>query len=212
MNKGRLLMGTLMFGSIWGMLECTLGAFLHLVHLPAGAVMTSIAVGLMILSRRIYKQRGMQLGMGFIAGSFKLLNLGFIGGCVWCAMVAIIVEALAFEAMLYVPHLRRFYEIDKLVNKVATGAFMGYGCYVLGFMLTEFITPLFFTAGFYLGDLISLIPTILLKGLIAAVLTGILVPVVLTVSNFDASRLNAKMYYPATSGIVVMCWLIAVIV
>lgn len=212
MNKKRVLMGTLMFGSIWGLLECTLGAFLHLAHLPAGAIMTSVAVGLMVASRRIYKQRGMQLGMGFIASSFKLLNLGFIGGCVWCAMVAIIVEALAFEAMLVLPYVLRFYESNRMINKAVIGAVIGYGCYTSGFILTEAITPLFFPAGFFLGDLIALLPTILLKGLFAAILTAVVVPAALLTGSFSVLGVDARRYYPLTSSITVMCWFIGVMI
>ena len=105
-----------MFGSVWGLLECTLGAFLHATHLPSGAVMTTVAFSLMTASRLIFKVRGMQIFMGMIAATYKLLNLGFIVGCIWCPMVAIIVEAIIFEGMFGIPLLMRAYEKNKIIS------------------------------------------------------------------------------------------------
>jgi hypothetical protein len=201
----RMLLATLMFGSLWGLLECTLGAFLHLAHLPAGAVMASIAVALMTVSRTIYRQPGMQLGMGVIAASFKLLNLGFVGGCVWCAVVAIIAEAIIFEFMYKLPFIHRMR--DK--NKVLAGAAIGYACYSGGYILTEAVTPMFFPAGFYLPDLLMLMPLILGRGVFAAILTAIVSPVAIHAGKINLSGLNDRMYYPAMSTVTALCWIIA---
>jgi hypothetical protein len=204
MNNGKVLMGTLMFGSIWGLLECTLGAFLHLVHLPAGAIMTTIALGLMVYTRRIYKKRGMQLGMGFIASSFKLLNLGFIVGCVWCAMVAIIAEALIFEMMLSLPFIFRLYER----NRAISGILLGYSCYSGGYIITETITPLLTSTGFFIGDIVSLMPLILLRGITAALLSAIVIPATIIFTDFNIREIGARIYYPAASIITILCWFI----
>jgi hypothetical protein len=212
MSRQRVLMGMLMFGSLWGLLECTLGAFLHLMHLPAGAVMTSIALGIMAYSRRIYGRKGMQLGMGFIASSFKLLNLGFIGGCIWCAMVAIIAEALIFEGMLSLPVIFRFYGRNKVSNRILSGAILGYTCYSGGYLITETITPLLTSTGFYLADLVSLTPLILLRGVTAAVLTAIAIPLTSMLTDFKISEINARTYYPLTSTVTVMCWIVGIVI
>jgi len=64
MKRMRLLAGIVLFGSIWGLMECALGDYLHNAGLMAGAIMTGfIGFGLMAISRRIYGIKGMQLGM-----------------------------------------------------------------------------------------------------------------------------------------------------
>jgi len=166
----------------------------------------------MVYTRKIYKQRGMQLSMGFIASSFKLLNLGFIGGCVWCAMVAIIAEALIFETMLSLPFIFRFYEKNRVFNKVLSGVILGYTCYSGGYIITETITPLLTSTGFFLMDLISLMPLILLRGITAAALSAIAIPLALIFTGFNLYEINARIYYPFTSIITIMCWFIAVII
>ena len=43
-----LIIGILVFGSIWGVLEATLGGFLHLIIFPnKGAIMAGIGVAIM---------------------------------------------------------------------------------------------------------------------------------------------------------------------
>ncbi|MBN2014818.1 MAG: hypothetical protein JW778_06525 [Candidatus Altiarchaeota archaeon] len=202
------ILAILMFGSLWGLLECTFGAFLHTLHLPAGAVMASIALSLMVYTRRIYQRSGMQFSMAFIASLFKLLNLGFIGGCVWCAMLAIIAEGLIFELMLLIPLMVRFHETHSLLS----GAFLGYATYSGGYVLTEVFTPLLSSAGFFISDLIALLPLIFVRGFNAAFLSSILVFIAFRLSSFDLSHLRDDLYYALTSTITLLCWFIAFIV
>ena len=63
------------------------------VGLPSGALMTSVfAIGLMMVSRMLFKRRGMQIGMGLVAGALRLFNP--FGGCVVCSAIAIAAEGL----------------------------------------------------------------------------------------------------------------------
>jgi len=75
-NTVQVLIGILVFGSIWGLLEATLGGFLHLIIFPnKGAIMGGIGVALMASALAIYKKPGMLLGIGIVAASFKLLDV-----------------------------------------------------------------------------------------------------------------------------------------
>ena len=66
MSKTKILLGVVVFGSIWGLLECVLGGYV------SGAVLTGIvALGLMAATRLVYNQRGMQLEMGLIAAALR---------------------------------------------------------------------------------------------------------------------------------------------
>ena len=47
-GTAQILVGILLFGSIWGLLEATLGGFLHLVIFPnKGAIMSGIGIAIM---------------------------------------------------------------------------------------------------------------------------------------------------------------------
>ena len=96
MEKMKLLAGILVFGSLWGFSECIVGSVLRDANLPAGAIMTAVfAVGFMTMSRMLYRQRGMQLGMGLVAGTLRLFNP--FGGCFICSAIAIMAEGMIFE-------------------------------------------------------------------------------------------------------------------
>ena len=65
-----LLAGIIVFGSIWGFSEVILGSLIAEAGYPSGGLMTGFfAIPILVLTRMIFKQPGMQLGMGLIAGS-----------------------------------------------------------------------------------------------------------------------------------------------
>lgn len=206
-NRMRLLAGILVFGSLWGFSECIVGSSLHDVGLPAGAVMTGVfAVGLMTLSRMIYRRRGMQLGMGVVAGMLRLFNP--FGGCFICSAVAIIAEGFIFEILWYRMSLD-LKEIYRVHIQSSMGIVSSYCLYVSGFIVTQIVTPLVSSAGFYLENLLVFIPQILANGLLAAVLGGITLPAVLATRKFNLS-VREPLYYPATLGISALCWFIVI--
>lgn len=97
------VIGILVFGSIWGLLEATLGGAMHLVNFPnTGAIMGGVGMAVMGLSLALYRKPLMLMGIGAIAASFKLLN-------VWLLLIpinvphiinpvaAILLEAIAFS-------------------------------------------------------------------------------------------------------------------
>lgn len=150
----------------------------------------------------------MQFFMALIASLFKLLNLGFVGGCVWCAMLAIIAEGLIFEFMFFLPSLVRSYEAHRLFS----GAFLGYVVYIGGYIFTEVFTPILYSVGFFVSDLIVLLPLILLRGFNAAFLSAIFVFFTFKLTRFDLSELRDSLYYSLTSFVTFLCWLIASVV
>ena len=53
-SLAHLIIGILVFGSIWGILEATLGGFLHLIIFPnKGAIMAGIGVAIMSSASRV---------------------------------------------------------------------------------------------------------------------------------------------------------------
>jgi hypothetical protein len=209
MNKMKLIAGTILFGSLWGFSECIIGSYLHNSFLPAGAIMTGIfAVGLMATSRILYKQRGMQLGMGLIAGTLRLFNP--CGTCFICSAIAIMAEGAIFELIWYKMSLD-LTELKKTTMSVSMGIVSSYVCFVGGYIVTQIMTPLISSAGFYLENLLVFIPQILARGLIAAMIGGAIIPATLLLKKVDIASVKDKVYYPITATISVACWIIVIL-
>ena len=70
-----LIIGILVFGSIWGFFEATLGGFLNLIIFPnKGAIMGGIGMAIMGCALAVYRKPAMLPGIGLVAASFKWLN------------------------------------------------------------------------------------------------------------------------------------------
>ena len=99
----RLVIGILVFGSIWGFLEATLGGFLHMIIFPnKGAIMGGIGVSIMASALAIYRKPGMLPGIGLVSASFKLLDVWIFALSISSIHIinpamAIIFESLAFS-------------------------------------------------------------------------------------------------------------------
>jgi len=95
-NNLRIIALIIFLGSLWGFSEIFIGSFLADQELPYGIIMTGFfAMIFLTMSRLIYNQRGIQLGIGLVAGSLKYFN-PFVG-CNVCSAIAIMAEGLIFE-------------------------------------------------------------------------------------------------------------------
>jgi len=208
MEKNKLLVGILVFGSLWGFSECVIGSMLRDANLPAGAIMTGVfAFGLMAASRMFYKMRGMQLGMGLVAGAMRFFNP--FGGCFLCSAIAIMAEGLLFEIIWYGVPLAQD-EFNTLTSKISLGIVTSYGIYVMGYMISQILTPVFSSAGFFLENLLGFIPQILASGFLAAAIGGVMAPVFFFLRDVNISIVKNKIYYPVTLGVSALCWIIVV--
>ncbi|RLF29966.1 MAG: hypothetical protein DRN08_00260 [Thermoplasmata archaeon] len=209
MDRRRLIAGILVFGSIWGFAESIIGSYLNNAGLPSGAIMTGFfAVGLMSISRILYRVRGMQLGMGFIAGSLRLLN-PFVA-CSICSALAIMAEGIIFELIWHSMSfdLREFR--TPTIN-ISMGIVTAYCCFTGGFIVTQILTPLTSSAGFYLSNLLAFIPTILSRGLLAAFIGIIVFPLTTLLRDIDVLRIRDRFYYAVTATVTMLCWSIVIV-
>jgi len=207
MEKMKLFAGIIVFGSLWGFSECIIGSSLRDANLPAGAIMSGVfVIVFMTMSRMLFRQRGMQLGMGLVAGSLRLLNP--FGGCFICSAIAIMAEGLIFEVLWYKISLD-LNELRLPKLSVSMGITSAYLIYVGGYIVTQILTPVFSSAGFYLENLLVFIPQILATGLLAAIIGGITVPAVLATKKLDIA-IRDRLYYPATIGISLVCWFVVI--
>ena len=207
MEKWKLFAGIILFGSLWGFSEVIIGSSLQDVGLPSGSIMTGIfAITFLVMSRMIYRQPGMQLGIGLVAGGLRLFNP--IMGCHICSALAIMAEGLIFEIIWYKISLD-FGELKTLINKCSMGIISAYTIYVGGYIVTQILTPIASGAGFYIENLIVFMPRILSSGLIAAAIGGIVLPITLLAKNVNLN-LKDRLYYPTTLGLSLICWFIVI--
>jgi len=210
MEKMKLIAGILVFGSLWGFSECIIGSALHDAGLPAGAIMTGLfAVVLMMMSRMLYKQRGMQIGMGIVAGTLRLFSpFGGNVGYFICSAIAIMAEGMIFELIWYNISLD-LNELKPFKISSSMGIITAYCCYVGGYIVTQILTPVLSSAGFHIVNLIVFIPQMLATGLLAALIGGAVVPVTLLLKKLDIT-IKDRLYYPTTIGVSILCWFIVI--
>ena len=86
------------FGTLWGLLEMTVGSFLHTLRLPfTGTMLAALGAGLLVAQRQILPARGATLAIGIIAALCKSLSPG---GIILNPMIGITVEAALVELAL----------------------------------------------------------------------------------------------------------------
>jgi hypothetical protein len=208
MNKNmKLFAGILLFGSLWGFTECIFGSVLKDAGLPYGSIMTGVFVLIfLILSRLTYRQPGMQLGMGLVAGSLRMFN-PFVG-CHLCSALAIMAEGAIFE-MIWYSFSFDFDNMKNITNKVSMGIITAYLLYVGGYVVTQIFTPIVSGVGFYVENLIVFLPRILASGLLPGLIGAFVFPSVLQLSKLDL-KIKDTLYYPTTFGVSAFCWIVVV--
>ena len=212
----RVIIGILVFGSIWGLLEATLGGFLNMIIFPnKGAIMGGIGIAIMGAALAIYRKPAMLPGIGIVAASFKWLNSWLLFVPVSAIHIinpamAIFLESLAFS--LVVTFL--MYRIDKNVYVGAWAAFLAglIGVTAYGYFSVFIMhAPLFERMG------VSSVPEFIAShGVIQAVFFGMLAPLGYLVGKKLAATspvfLRRPLYYYATSAaIVCVCLVISAI-
>ncbi len=205
-----LIIGILVFGSIWGFLEASLGGCLHMIIFPnKGAIMGGIGVAIMASALAIYKKPSMLLGIGIIAASFKLLNVWFLFVPITSIHIinpamAIIFESLAFSLVAAF-----------MMNRIAKNAFVGVGAGALAgltsaiawvyFAIYVMNAPAYarvvFTAGGFIAN----------QGVVQAAFFGILLPLGYLVGEKLATKtspvlISRSLYYATSVAIICLCW------
>ena len=207
MKKIKLIAGILVFGSLWGFSEAIIGSSLQDIGLPNGAIMTGVfAITFLVLSRMIYRQPGMQFGIGIVAGGLRLFN-PFVG-CHLCSAIAIMAEGAIFEIIWYRISYD-FSELKTVIMQGSMGIISAYFIYIGGYIVTQILTPVAAGASFYAENLIVFLPRILSSGLIAAVIGGAVLPITLLAKKMDIT-VKDRLYYPTTIGLSVLCWFIVI--
>lgn len=206
-NKKKLILGMIVFGSLWGFSEVILGSVLSDAGMPSGGIMTGFfAITFLVVSRMFYRQPGMQLGMGLIAGGLRVFN-PFVG-CHVCSAIAIMAEGAIFELIWY----KFSFDLGKYKTytmQISMGVFTAYILFVSGYIVTQILTPIVAGAGFYLENLLVFMPRILASGLLPALIGAAMLPAILQINKLDLT-IKDRLYYPATIGISAFCWIFVI--
>jgi hypothetical protein len=212
-----LTAGVLLFGSIWGMLEATLGIFLHLIYFPLkGAIMFSIGSFLILMALRIYKPENTMrfvLGIGLTASFLKGFDVFLVGPemMVLRPMIAILIEALAF-GVTYTA-IEKLRDVN-LNTSPLIGVLFAYLSY-LGFGLV--FTYLGLGSNFWLNktvtDFIQIIAT---DGTYAAIICAVTSPLGYwtgeVVNTIQRRMINSRFFYPTVITITLVSWVVGVAV
>ncbi len=205
----------IVIGSVWGLVEMTLGGFLHAIHFPQkGAIMGGLAISFMAIFVTMTRKPSLVPILGIIAASFKPLGAIASGVPIGSPFVinpaiAIIMEALAFSAVAVVLKTA----IDKrILARVGAGVMagsLGYVCYAafasifgLGMWPTLTFTEIF--------------QVILVNATPIAITGAIMLVAGYHVGRISLPRLSTlkeaypQLYYSASLALVTLCWVIPI--
>ena len=213
--KGTLsiALAILVIGSIWGLLEMTLGGFLHTIHfVHKGAVMGGLAISLMAVFAAITKKPLLIPILGFIAAAFKPFSAFIFGVPVTSPFVinpaiAIVMEAMAFGAVVLILKSA----IDK---RLFARAGAGFTAGILGITFYAIIASIFGLGQWAFLDLGSKIQSVMATGvpvafagavmMVAGQFTGKLsLPHLVSVE-----KLHPRLYYSVSLALVAFSWVI----
>lgn len=213
MDKYRMLAGIILFGSLWGMLECIIGEISPSWFPGAAFLGGGIGLGLMMLTRRLYGAMWMQLGMAIVAGVVRFWS-PVIGTCVVCSALAIMAEGLIFELIFNRPtfniHGTGALNMRNPATLAALGIISGFTIFTVGFMVTQIMTPLLTGGIFTFSNFIGNMPSYVGTGFFAALFGAVSLPLAVLVKqlHIDIETVKNTWYYTAAGGISACCWVL----
>ena len=208
----RVVIGILVFGSIWGLVEASLGGALHLVHFAyKGAITGGIAMAIMATFVVMYRRPKLVFWLGVIAVLFKPLSAviyvqPIFGPSVVNPASAILLEALAFT--LVVSLLFKGFE-SSIKMRIGAGVAAGYLSFIL-------FGPLASAAG--MGNWASLglaetLSKVFAEGTALAIagtcllLLGYLVGTKIRPNFWQFMTVKPRAFYASTIAITAFCWI-----
>lgn len=211
-----VVIGILVFGSIWGLMEATLGGFLHLTHFAyKGAITGGIGMSIMATFVVVYGRPRLVFWIAVIAALFKPLSAVIYGQPIFAPFVvnpasAILLEGLAFS--LVVSLLFKGFK-SSIKMRIGAGVAAGYLSIILygvlasaagmgnwaSWGLAERLSSVFAN-----GTGLAIVGTCLL-------LLGHLVGTKLRPNFWQLRSTKPSLFYASTTATIVSCWIIAAV-
>ena len=211
-----VVIGILVFGSVWGLVEATLGGALHLIHFTyKGAITGGIGMAIMATFVVMYRQPKLAFLLAVIAALFKPLSAVIYGQPIFAPFVvnpasAILLEGLAFS--LVVSLLFKGFE-SSIKTRIGAGVAAGYLSIILYGVIAS-AAGMGVWASWGLAERAS---SVLANGTGLAIvgtcllLLGHLVSMRLRPKFWQFSDLKPKAFYASTIAITAFCWIGAVV-
>lgn len=210
------IVGILVFGSIWGLVEATLGGSLHLIHFAyKGAITGGIGMSIMAAFVVMYRQPKLAFCIAVIAALFKPLSAVIYGQPIFAPFVvnpasAILLEGLAFT--LVVSLLFKGFE-SSIKTRIGAGVAAGYLSIILygvlasavgmgnwaSWGLAERVSSVFAN-----GTGLAIVGTCLL-------LLGHLVGTKLRPNFWQLMTAKPKAFYASAIAMIAFCWIVAAV-
>jgi hypothetical protein len=208
----RVVIGILVFGSIWGLVEATLGGALHLVHFAYKGAITG-GIGMLIMATFVvmYRRPKLAFCIAVIAALFKPLSALIYGQPIFAPFVvnpasAILLEGLALS--LVVSLLFKRFE-SSIKTRIGAGVAAGYLSIILfgvlasaagmgnwaSWGLAERVSSVFAN-----GTGLAIVGTALL-------LLGYLVGTKFRPNFWQLMTVKPKAFYASTVAITAFCWI-----
>ncbi len=205
----------IVIGSVWGLVEMTLGGFLHAIHFPyKGAIMGGLAISFMAIFVSITGKPLLVPILGIIAASFKpfdaiILGVPFLSPYVINPAIAIVMEALAFSAVAVVLKTA----IDKrLLARAGAGILAG----SLGYISYATFASIFGLGMWPALDFTAKLQLILTNATPIAITGAIMLVAGYYVGRANVPRLSTlreaypQLYYSGSFALVLLCWIIPI--
>ena len=208
----RVVIGILVFGSVWGLVEATLGGALHLIHFTyKGAITGGIGMSIMAAFVVMYRRPKLAFCIAVIAALFKPLSAVIYGQPIFAPFVvnpasAILLEGLAFS--LVVSLLFRGFE-SSIKTRIGAGVAAGYLSIILYGVLASAV-GMGNWASWGLAERVS---SVLANGTGLAIvgtcllLLGYLVGTKLRPNFWQLMTARPKAFYANNIAITAFCWI-----
>jgi len=212
-----LSLAVIVIGSIWGVIEMTLGGFLHATHVPQkGAIMGGLAISLMAIFTASTKKPALVPLLGVVAAAFKpigalILGVPFLSPYVVNPAIAIIAEALAFGVIAVA--LKAKME-ERLLARVSAGVLAGF----LGFTLYAGLASILGLGMWPALDFAAKLQTIGTSATPIAIAGAITLVAGYYAARVGAPRLTQlrtsrpRVYYSASSAVVLASWAVLFVI
>jgi len=207
-----VVIGILVFGSIWGLMEATMGGALHFIHLTyKGAITGGIGMAIMATFVVMYRRPKLVFCIAVIAAMFKPLSAviyvqPIFGPSVVNPASAILLEGLAFS--LVVSLLYKGFE-SSIKTRIGVGVAAGYLSIVLYGVIAS-AAGMGIWASWGLAERVN---SVLANGTGLAIvgtlllLLGHLASMRLRPKFWQFSDLKPKAFYASTIAITAFCWI-----
>jgi len=207
-----VVIGILVFGSVWGLVEATLGGALHLIHFTyKGAITGGIGMSIMATFVVMYRRPKLVFFIAAIAALFKPLSAVIYGQPIFAPFVvnpasAILLEGLAFS--LVVSLLFKGFE-GSIKTRIGAGVAAGYLSIILYGVIAS-AAGMGVWASWGLAERAS---SVLANGTGLAIvgtcllLLGHLVSMRLRPKFWQFMTVKPKAFYASTMAITALCWI-----